>query len=322
MMQKTTAIQTPHDAIFKQFLADPATIKDFIELHLPQELQAICNLNTLRLLPGSFIEDNLRPYYSDVLYSLQTTEGEGYLHILIEHQSTPDKHMAFRLMRYSIAAMQQHLKTGHDRLPLVIPVLFYAGKRSPYPYSLNWLEDFENPTLAGKIYGGNFILVDVTAIPDEEIMQHRSMAALTLLQKHIHQRELAAFSDKLAATLLTDFLSSEQLKLLINYIVQAGETEEAERLIRELAEKVPQHGEELMTIAQQLEQKGFEKGMEQGIQQGIEQGIEKGIEKGIEQGCKEKALQIARLLLQKGVSQTLISETTGISTDELTPLQQ
>ncbi|WP_380182360.1 hypothetical protein [Kalamiella sp. sgz302252] len=69
-----------------------------------------------------------------------------------------------------------------------------------------------------------------------------------------------------------------------------------------------------MTIAQQLEQKGFEKGMEQGIQQGIEQGIE--------QGCKEKALQIARLLLQKGVSQTLISETTGISTDELTPLQQ
>ncbi len=321
-MQKTTAIQTPHDAIFKQFLADPATIKDFIELHLPQELQAICNLNTLRLLPGSFIEDNLRPYYSDVLYSLQTTEGEGYLHILIEHQSTPDKHMAFRLMRYSIAAMQQHLKTGHDRLPLVIPVLFYAGKRSPYPYSLNWLEDFENPTLAGKIYGGNFILVDVTAIPDEEIMQHRSMAALTLLQKHIHQRELAAFSDKLAATLLTDFLSSEQLKLLINYIVQAGETEEAERLIRELAEKVPQHGEELMTIAQQLEQKGFEKGMEQGIQQGIEQGIEKGIEKGIEQGCKEKALQIARLLLQKGVSQTLISETTGISTDELTPLQQ
>ena len=309
-MKKTKAIQTPHDAIFKQFLADPVTIKDFIELHLPQELQAICNLNTLRLLPGSFIEDNLRPYYSDVLYSLQTTEGEGYLHILIEHQSTPDKHMAFRLMRYSIAAMQQHLKTGHDRLPLVIPVLFYAGKRSPYPYSLNWLEDFENPTLAGKIYGGNFILIDVTAIPDEEIMQHRSMAALTLLQKHIHQRELAAFSDKLAATLLTDFLSSEQLKLLINYIVQAGETEEAEKLIRQLAEKVPQHGEELMTIAQQLEQKGFEKGMEQGIEQGIEK------------GCKEKALQIARLLLQKGVSQTLIRETTGISTDELTLLQQ
>ncbi|MGU5718023.1 Rpn family recombination-promoting nuclease/putative transposase, partial [Aeromonas taiwanensis] len=25
--------------------------------------------------------------------------------------------------------------SGHKRLPLVIPVLFYSGKRSPYPYT-------------------------------------------------------------------------------------------------------------------------------------------------------------------------------------------
>lgn len=31
--------------------------------------------------------------------------------------------------------MQCHLEAGHKKLPLVIPVLFYTGKRSPYPYS-------------------------------------------------------------------------------------------------------------------------------------------------------------------------------------------
>lgn len=42
--------------------------------------------------------------------------------------------MAFRLMRYSMAVMQRHIE--HDKrrpLPLVIPMLFYHGSRSPYP---------------------------------------------------------------------------------------------------------------------------------------------------------------------------------------------
>jgi predicted transposase YdaD len=46
--------------------------------------------------------------------------------------------MAFRLMRYAVATMQRHLDSGHKRLPLVIPVLFYSGKRSPYPHTTRW----------------------------------------------------------------------------------------------------------------------------------------------------------------------------------------
>lgn len=61
--------------------------------HLPAELRAVCDLSTLKLESGSFVEDNLRQYFSDVLYSLKTTAGDGYIHVLVEHQSTPDKHM-------------------------------------------------------------------------------------------------------------------------------------------------------------------------------------------------------------------------------------
>lgn len=52
--------------------------------------------------------------------------------------------MAFRMMRYSIAAMQNHLDAGYKELPLVIPMLFYHDCRSPYPYSLCWLGDAAN----------------------------------------------------------------------------------------------------------------------------------------------------------------------------------
>lgn len=116
---KTTP--TPHDALFKNFMTQPATACDLLEFHLPPELRQLCDLSTLRLESGSFIENNLRACYSDVLYSLKTTVGDGYVYALIEHQSSPDKHMAFRLMRYAIAAMQSHLEAGYDKLPLVIP---------------------------------------------------------------------------------------------------------------------------------------------------------------------------------------------------------
>ncbi len=79
---------TPHDATFRQFLMHPEIARDFMDIHLPTELRAICDLSTLKLESGSFVEDDLRQHFSDVLYSLKTTTGtDGYVHVLIEHQS-------------------------------------------------------------------------------------------------------------------------------------------------------------------------------------------------------------------------------------------
>ncbi|HBH6890053.1 TPA: Rpn family recombination-promoting nuclease/putative transposase [Serratia marcescens] len=306
---KKNKTPVPHDAAFKAFLTHPETARDFIELHLPAELRAACDLSTLKLESGSFVEESLRAYYSDVLYSLKTANGEGYIHVLIEHQSTPDRHMAFRLMRYAVAAMQRHLDAGHKKLPLVIPVLFYTGKRSPYPYSTDWLQEFDNPLLAGRLYGAPFPLVDVTVIPDEEIMSHRSMAALTLLQKHIHRRDLADLIDRLAATLMAGHLTGQQLVSLINYLVQAGETDDAEAFVRNLAQRVPQHEDELMTIAQQLEQKG------------LERGLEKGLTQGRVEGEREATIKIARAMLQKGLDNQTVISLTGLTEDDLNQIR-
>ncbi|MCW0937253.1 Rpn family recombination-promoting nuclease/putative transposase [Pantoea agglomerans] len=308
-MKKKNSTPTPHDATFRQFLSQPDIARDFMELHLPAELRAICDLSTLKLESGSFVEDDLRQYFSDILYSLKTSNGDGYIHVLVEHQSTPDRHMAFRLMRYAVAAMHRHLEAGHKQLPLVIPVLFYTGKRSPYPYSTRWLDEFEDPSLAENLYGSTFPLVDVTVIPDEEIMGHRSMAALTLLQKHIHQRDIATLTDRLATLLMADYLSSPQVTALIHYLLQAGESADSEAFVRELAQRVPQHGDALMTIAQQLEQKGIEKGIQLGEQ------------RGIEKGRNEGKLEVARTMLQNGIDRNTVMKMTGLSEDELSQIR-
>lgn len=304
-MKKKNSTPTPHDATFRQFLTQPDIARDFMALHLPPELRVRCDLSTLKLESGSFVEDDLRQYFSDVLYSLKTTAGDGYIHVLIEHQSAPDKHMAFRLMRYAVAAMQRHLKAGHKTLPLVIPILFYTGRRTPYPYSTRWLDEFDDPVLADRLYSHSFPLIDVTVIPDDEIMQHRSMAALSLLQKHIGQRDLTELMDRLVSILMAGDHSSSQVISLVHYMVQAGETSDAKAFVRELARRVPQHENALMTIAQQLEQLGLEKGIEQGIEQGRKEGV------------RGASLRIARNMLMNGMDRNTVMQMTGLNEDDL-----
>ncbi|WP_145496204.1 Rpn family recombination-promoting nuclease/putative transposase [Yersinia bercovieri] len=288
---KTTS--TPHDALFKQFMTRQETARDFLDIHLPPALRKICDLRTLRLEPGSFIENSLRAYYSDVLYSLKTQRQDGYIYALIEHQSSPDKHMAFRLMRYAIAAMQRHLDNGNDKLPLVIPILFYHGMVTPYPYPMSWLQGFSEPTLAGELYGGNFPLIDVTVIPDDEIMTHKGIALLELLQKHIRQRDLSELSGKLVRLLSNSYTTKDQLISVIHYILQNGETTEPQRFILDLAHHLPQHEEELMTIAQKLKQEGEAKGE------------------------KNATLKIARTMLANGLDRVTVMKMTGLSDQEV-----
>lgn len=311
---KTTP--TPHDAIFKQSLTHQQTARDFLEIHLPPEFRKICDLNTLQLESSSFIENDLRPYYSDVLYSLKTQTQDGYVYALIEHQSTPDKHMAFRLMRYAIAAMQRHLDAGNDKLPLVIPILFYHGQVTPYPYPMSWLQTFSLPTLADQLYSGNFPLVDVTVIPDDEIMTHRGIAMLELLQKHIRRRDMSELSDQLVILLSSGYTTDDQLISLMNYMLQDGDAATPKTFIWELARRSPQHKELLMTIAQKLKQEGRQEGHQEGRQEGRVEGIQIGEANGLKKG----KLEVARTMLANGLDRATVMKMMGLSDEDLTQI--
>ncbi|EDW2281158.1 Rpn family recombination-promoting nuclease/putative transposase [Salmonella enterica subsp. enterica] len=278
----TSTTSTPHDAVFKQFLCHPDTARDFLEIHLPSTLRQICNLNTLRLESGSFIEEDLRPHYSDILWSLETSEGDGYIYVVIEHQSTPDAHMAFRLMRYAMAAMQRHLEAGHKTLPLVVPMLFYHGNRSPYPFSLCWLDEFADPVMARKLYATAFPLVDITVVPDDEIMRHRRVALL-----------------------VKGYANDTQLQSLFNYMMHTGDAARFNTFIRQVAMRIPQHKEKIMTIAERLRQEGHRNGLQKGLQQGKQE------------GQRLAALRIARSMLNDGFDRDTVLRVTGLAPADL-----
>ncbi|ENQ6248820.1 Rpn family recombination-promoting nuclease/putative transposase [Klebsiella quasipneumoniae] len=316
MAMKKRITATPHDAVFKRFLRHPETANDFLMLYLPEAIRQRCDFATLRLQSASFIDEDLRAWYSDVLWSVRTTCGAGYIYVVIEHQSSPDNHMAFRLMRYAIAAMQRHLDAGHKTLPLVVPMLFYHGATSPYPFSLNWLDEFADPQLAKRLYGNQFPLIDVTVMPDDEIVQHRRVALLELMQKHIRQRDLSDITESLAAVVMLGYTSPRQLRMLFHYMLQYGNTAEPGVFLRRLARRLPQYEETLMSIAQKLKQEGRQEGRHEGRQEGrLEGRLE-----GLQEGSRREALRIAGSMLQNGLDKETVQKITGLSADELKPL--
>ncbi|WP_334470834.1 Rpn family recombination-promoting nuclease/putative transposase [Arsenophonus sp. PmNCSU2021_1] len=208
---------TPHDAVFKQFLSEKETAKDFFDIWLPDEIKALCDLDSLKVESGSFIDSEMKNYQNDILYSVSTTKGSGYIYVLIKHQSTPDKLIAWRLMRYSLAAMQKHLEQGNKQLPLVFPILFYCGEQSPHPYSTNWLDCFHDRKLAEHIYTNPFKLADVTTLDDGEIMQHKQIALLELLQKHIRRRDMTELLDSIVKLLSYNYYTDNQVITITSF---------------------------------------------------------------------------------------------------------
>ncbi|EME8508333.1 Rpn family recombination-promoting nuclease/putative transposase [Salmonella enterica] len=300
-----------HDGLFKLFLREPDTARDFLAVHLPADIRSQVRLDTLKLEAGSFVDQKLRELHSDVLYSVETAEGHaGYIYCLVEHQSTADRMMAWRMMRYSMAVMDAHLKKGNDTLPVVVPLLFYQGTVRPYPYSTDWMDCFDAPALAREVYSRPWPLVDVSVMEDSDLQSHRRMALLELVQRDIRHRDAASLLRDVVQLIRLAGNTREQVEAVLCYIIYNGMTSESiTPFLYELAGEIPEYKELIMgTIAQQLKEEGIQLGIQQGIEQGIEQA---------RLVAQQKLLETAYALLDNGVSLDVVIKSTGLSRETL-----
>ena len=128
-------------------------------------------------------------------------------------------------------------------------------------------------------------------------MQHRKMALLELIQKHIRQRDLLGLVDQIVSLLVTGNTNDRQLKALFNYVLQTGDAQRFRAFIGEITERAPQEKEKLMTIADRLR--------------------EEGRNDGLILGKREEALRIAQEMLDRGLDRELVMMVTRLSPDDL-----
>ena len=136
-------------------------------------------------------------------------------------------------------------------------------------------------------------------------MQHRRIALLELIQKHIRDRDLIGMVDRITTLLVRGFTNDSQLQTLFNYLLQCGDTSRFTRFIQEIAERSPLQKERLMTIAERLRQEGHQIGWQEGKLEGLQ--------KGKVEGMHEQAIKIALRMLEQGFEREIVLATTQLT---------
>ncbi|MFS1539888.1 MAG: Rpn family recombination-promoting nuclease/putative transposase [Candidatus Phlomobacter fragariae] len=59
--------QTLHSSVFRQFLSEKETAKDFFNIWPPNEIKALCELDSQKAKSGLFVDNETKNYQSDIL---------------------------------------------------------------------------------------------------------------------------------------------------------------------------------------------------------------------------------------------------------------
>ena len=302
------------DRSIRRLLQDPEYVRGLVEIIAP-ELVRLLDFSRGAQQNRTFISDALRERESDVLLSVpfqETTETEELLiYILIEHQSTVDPTMGYRLLSYMMEIWQEQRRESPGRLHPILPILFYTGEgRWTSPVSLTTIMDVPE-VLMRFVPRFDTLFLGVKAVDSASLTRsgHPLGWLLSVLQKeHSDKSEIGeALVAAVSELSRLDASQFSQVRQALLYFVQLIFHRRSDEERDELIELVKHHSrdESEVTIMAQTAAEAL-------IERGKVEGIEQGIEQGIIEGKRASILQLLRLRFQE-VPETLIE---GIATIE------
>ena len=275
-------IANPHDKLFKEAWSNRETAQDFLQQYLPREVLELVDLNTLEISKDSFVEKELKDYFSDLLYNVSLKEHRGYIYILFEHKSHPEKLISLQLLEYMLKIWRLHLKQHSLPLPAIIPLVLYHGpeKWTQEP-RLSHLLSGPQGELSDYVPDFTYILYDLSRYADNDIKGAIFPRVVLLLFKYVFHRDFErklpeVFS--LMRSLLARETGLQYLETVLRYVFSTAENITVDELKNMVEQSVSKEGgDTIMTLAERLITKGIEQGIEQGVCQGLLEGIELGL---------------------------------------------
>ena len=293
------------DRSARWLLQDKENVRGLLEI-VAGELVELIDFSQLAQINRSFIPDNLREQESDLVFSvpLQDTSetDELLIYILIEHQSTVDVTMGFRVLFYMVQIWDSQRREWESnnvpksqwRFRPILPIVFYTGEqRWSTPLTLNAVMDIPD-VFSRFVPRFDTLFLGVKETDEARLTEtdHPLGWLLTVLQKEHANKEAirTALIEAMSHLNTLDDAQSQQRQRALLYlfllILHRRPVEEHEELRTLFNQYIQQSSdrEEVVVMAQTMAEHLIEQGIERGKAQGIEQGIERGIEQGIEQG--------------------------------------
>ena len=122
----------------------------FLDAFLPADVRVLLKLEEMTYVKDSFVTDELREIFSDVIMQCPTTSATAepvLITILIEHKSYPDKWVNMQILSYLAQAYLRQIRNKQPFHP-IIPVIYYQGQQPWKPQSIRELaSNFPDPLL-------------------------------------------------------------------------------------------------------------------------------------------------------------------------------
>ena len=264
-------------------------IRGLVEI-VANELVEYLDFDGLVELNRSFVSDTLRELESDMVFSVpfrDTSEADDLLiYILLEHQSTIDPMMAFRLLFYMCQIWDGQRRELEDsdvpkskwRLRPILPIVFYTGAQQwQTPLSLSALMDVPE-MLSRFVPSFDTLLLGVKETDAAELTKtnHPFGWLLKVLQNENTDKETMIQTLREVFTQLDTFHSMSESQrrnaiLYLSYLVLYRRPEIEQGELRELLQTHTTDKEVeniIMTGAEALIERGKAEGKAEGIEQG------------------------------------------------------
>ena len=298
-----------HDKLFKKLLENREQTAKFLDMVLCSGKDITAK--NLELYNKEFITDKFEKNETDIVYKVTNLN----VYIIIEHQSTADRTMPYRVRKYKTALMdsainKKEMKKANYKLPRIIAIVLYTGKQK---WQNKKLEDMQEPLEWYKEDYDEFILVDVNNLKKEEILEGNLIITKVMLLEREENledviKDIEIIMDK--EKIKQDIQYKELLKIFIEYTFINEKYKVIRKYIEELINKIfdGEGDDETMSHVTQLFDEAFDKAEKRGKIIGEKRGKKKGKQ------------EVAKAMKADKVSYEIISKFTGLKLEEIEAL--
>ncbi len=284
---------TPHDALFRALVANPARAGALLAEYLPKEVADLLDPDTPpEAVEGSFVDADAARTQCDALFRVRLKTGhQARIYVLLEHKSNVDASTPLQILKYMVNIWLREIEDGiaRDRLPPIIPLIFYHGQ-GRWTVARSVAEMIEAPeVLAPFLREFAYVLHDLGEIAPPRLSRTPEVRAGLLALKVVHADAIPP--DILDQMTGGPVAGSEFERHIIRYIAERMNLTPP-LLEASLRRTKPDRWEALMgTVAEAWIEQGRAEGIERGRTEGRTEGLAEGRTKGLAEGRTEGLAQ-------------------------------
>ena len=296
-------VHQKHDKTFKMILEDEEIAADFLNKVLKIDKNKLGKEDIIRE-KTEYITSRFEKKEADILYRLKNRK----VYFLIEHQSTVDYLMPYRILEYQMEIMRSNMdfmniRNKKEKIPKIIAIVIYTGKNkwNVEKDIRNMQEEFEETE--GEL--GIYKFLDVNKYTKEELLEKNNLVYdMLLIEKSKNTEELEKNMDEVIKAIKNSKELMERI-IKITMLPTFGE-----RKTKELIKKLYKNeGSDNMLQVTRMLNNELRLKHKEGRKEGRKEGIAEGEKKGI--------LKVARNLLKKKADISEIKELTGLTEEEI-----